>query len=61
MWFKYEYGWVWKLEIDEKGQRSKKSKCWILTLKNQTLTDFIFKCDLNFGEMNTDSCLGGWN
>ena len=21
----------------------------------------IFKCDLNFGKMNADSCSGGWN
>ena len=27
--------------------------------KSQTLIDFIFKYDLNFGEMNMDSCLGG--
>ena len=31
------------------------------TLKSQTLTDSIFKCDLNFRKMNADSCLGGQN
>ena len=29
--------------------------------KSQTLTGLIFKCDLNFGKMNADSCSGGWN
>ena len=28
----------WKLEIDGKSQSRKKSKCWLLTLKIETLT-----------------------
>ena len=34
-----------KLGIDENGQNCTKSKYWLFTLRSQTLTDFIFKCD----------------
>ena len=35
-----------------------KVKLW---LKSQTLIDLIFKCDLNFRELNADLCSGGQN
>ena len=57
--------WMWihiqKLEIDENDQSYKKSKGWLLTLKNQTLTDNIFKYDFNFEKMSADLCSGGRN
>ena len=37
-----------KLKNDENDHSCKKSKGWLLTLKSQTLTDNIFKCDFNF-------------
>ena len=58
-YYKYECGFI--LRSSELVKNSKKSKCWLLTLKSQTLTGLIFKCDLNFGKMNADSCSGGWN
>ena len=46
-------------KIDGNGQSCKKLKCWLLTLKSQILTDFIIKCDLNFGKLNANSYSGG--
>ena len=52
---------LWMLEIDGDGQSCKKFKRWLLTWESQTLTNFIFKCDLYFEKINVNSCSEGQN
>ena len=59
---KYEYRFILESSKMMKIVKVvKKPKCWLLTLKSQTLADNIFKYDLNFKKINVDSWSGGQN
>ena len=61
-YYKYEYEFILgSSELMEMVKVVKSQNVGFLTLKSQTLTSIIFKCDLNFEKIKVNSCSRGCN